>query len=61
MMKNHLENEAGFGLSDGCGTSGISHVLAVVLVWAFFMHITALLITSQSFSAQNEEHFCSHY
>jgi len=59
-MKNDLESDkAGCCVTDGSLTSGISHIPAVVPVWAFSMHVTALLTTFPNFSSQNEE--CSNY
>lgn len=60
MMKNYLESDkAGCSVTNESRTSGISHILAVVQVWAFSTHATALLTTFLSSSSQNEE--CSHY
>jgi len=59
-MKNDLESDkGGCSMTNESLTSGISHILAVVPVWAFSTHVTALLTTFLSFSSQNEE--CSHY
>jgi len=61
-MRNDLESDkAGCSVTDGSLTSGISHILAVVPVWTFSTHVTALLTTFLSFSSQNEEYSNYHY